>query len=278
MHCELSQVLIRQDDRPAEPGKRKGETSQLMHLKLTIAYDGTGLVGWQRQLNGPSVQALLEDALASLEGGRVAVAGAGRTDSGVHALGQVASVTLHRDIAPAAVVRALNNHLPRSVRVLSAEEVGPDFHARFNPHRKTYRYRIWNGEVLDPFERSYVWHIADRVLNVDAMANAAGYLLGRHDFAAFQGAGGTVETTVRTISSSVVTAVDTSRGGRLISYDVIGDGFLRYMVRSIVGSLVDVGRGRRPTDWMNDVLVARKRSGAGRTAPAAGLFLVSVHY
>ena len=249
-----------------------------MHLKLTVAYDGTEFVGWQRQLNGPSVQALLEEALAPLEGGPVVVAGAGRTDSGVHALGQVASVTLHREIAPAAVVRALNNHLPRSVRVLSAEEVGPEFHSRFNPHRKTYRYRIWNGDVLDPFERSYVWHIADRVLDVEAMAAAAGYLLGRHDFAAFQGAGGTVETTIRTISSSVVTAVDTLRGGRLISYEVIGDGFLRYMVRSIVGSLVEVGCGRRTPGWMNDVLVARKRGGAGRTAPATGLFLVSVEY
>ena len=250
----------------------------MTHLKLTIAYDGTELVGWQRQLNGPSVQALLEDALAPLEGGPVAVAGAGRTDSGVHALGQVASVTLHREIAPAAVVRALNNQLPRSVRVLSAEEVGPEFHARFNAHRKTYRYRIWNGEVLDPFERSYVWHIADRVLDVGAMADAADCLLGRHDFAAFQGAGGSVHTTIRTISSSAVTAVDTARGGSLISYQVSGDGFLRYMVRSIVGSLVEVGCGRRPADWMNDVLIARKRGGAGRTAPAAGLFLVSVHY
>ncbi|MEQ1908294.1 MAG: tRNA pseudouridine(38-40) synthase TruA [Vicinamibacterales bacterium] len=249
-----------------------------MLLKLTIAYDGTGLVGWQRQLNGPSVQALLEDALARLEGGPVVVAGAGRTDSGVHALGQVASVTLHREIAAAAVVRALNNHLPRSVRVLSAEEVGPDFHARFSAHRKTYRYRIWNGDVLDPFERSYVWHIADRVLDVEALAAAARYLVGRHDFAAFQGAGGAVETTIRTISSSVVTAVDMPRGATLISYEVSGDGFLRHMVRSIVGSLVEVGRGRRPPSWMNDVLVARKRSGAGRTAPATGLFLVSVEY
>ena len=250
----------------------------MIHLKLTIAYDGTELVGWQRQLNGPSVQALLEDALAPLEGGPVAVAGAGRTDSGVHALGQVASVTLHREIAPAAVVRALNNQLPRSVRVLSAEEVGPEFHARFNAHRKAYRYRIWNGEVLDPFERSYVWHVADRALDVRAMAAAAGYLPGRHDFAAFQGSGSTVETTIRTISSSVVTAVDMPRGGSLISYEVSGDGFLRYMVRSIVGSLVEIGRGRRPPGWMNDVLVARKRGGAGRTAPATGLFLVSVEY
>lgn len=249
-----------------------------MHLKLTIAYDGTAFVGWQRQLNGPSVQALLEDALARLEGGPVAVAGAGRTDSGVHALGQVASLTLHREIAPAAVVRALNNHLPRSVRVLSADEVGPEFHARFDARGKTYRYRIWNGDVLDPFERDYVWHIAGRTLNVEAMAAAAGHLAGQHDFAAFQGAGGTVESTIRTISSSVVTALVKPHGATLICYEVSGDGFLRYMVRSIVGSLVEVGSGRRPPCWMNDVIVARKRGGAGRTAPPAGLFLVSVDY
>ena len=263
--------------RPARCPRRR-LASQLIHLKLTIAYDGTALVGWQRQLNGPSVQALLEDALAPLEGGPVTVAGAGRTDSGVHALGQVASVTLHREVAPATVVRALNNHLPRSVRVLSADAVEPQFHARFNARGKTYRYRIWNGEVLDPFERSYVWHIADRVLDVEAMATAASYLVGTHDFAAFQGAGGTVETTIRTISSSVVTAVDMPRGGTLICYEVSGNGFLRYMVRSIVGSLVEVGCRRRPPHWLNEVLVARKRGGAGRTAPAAGLFLVSVEY
>ena len=249
-----------------------------MHLKLTIAYDGTGLVGWQRQLNGPSVQALLEEALALLEGGRVVVSGAGRTDSGVHALGQIASVTLHRAIAPATLVKAINNHLPLAVRVLSADEVGPDFHARFHAKAKTYRYRIWNGEVLDPFERAYVWHIANPTLDVQAMAAAAGCLVGRHDFAAFTGAGSEVQSTVRTVVSSAVTAVDMPRGRPLITYDVSGDGFLRYMVRSIVGSLVDVGRGRRPPSWMDDVLASRERGSAGRTAPPAGLFLVSVEY
>ena len=249
-----------------------------MHLKLTIAYDGTGLVGWQRQLNGPSVQALLEDALALLEGGRAVVSGAGRTDSGVHALGQVASVTLHRAIAPATVVKALNNHLPRAVRVLSADEVGPEFHARFHARRKMYRYRMWNGAVLDPFERDYVWHIASPTLDVHAMEAAAGCIVGQHDFAAFTGAGSEVQSTIRTIASSTVTAVDMPRGGPLVTYDVSGDGFLRFMVRSIVGSLVDVGLGRHPSSWMNDVLASRERGRAGRTAPAAGLFLVSVEY
>jgi tRNA pseudouridine38-40 synthase len=249
-----------------------------VHWKLTIAYDGTGLVGWQRQLTGPSVQALLEDAIAPLEGAPVVVHGAGRTDSGVHAWGQVASVTLHRAVAPDIVVRAVNSRLPLSVRVLSAEEVDADFHARFLARGKTYRYRIWNGEVLDPFERNYVWHIAGPRLDADAMADAARHLVGQHDFAAFEGAGGDVRSSVRTIFRSTVSAVHTPRGGPLVTYEVSGNGFLRYMVRSIVGSLVDVGRGYRQASWMADVVASRDRAKAGRTAPAAGLVLVSVEY
>ena len=249
-----------------------------MHLKLTIAYDGTDFVGWQRQLNGLSVQALIEDALAPLDGSPVVVHGAGRTDSGVHARGQVASVTLHCDLTPDAVVRAVNSRLPLAVRVLSAQAVDADFHARFDARGKTYRYQIWNAGVLDPFERHFVWHIPYPSLDVDAMADAAQHLLGRHDFAAFQSAGRDVTTSIRTILHSTVTARDIPGGGRLITYDVRGDGFLRYMVRSIVGSLVDVGRGYRPASWLEDVLTACERGRAGRTAPASGLCLVSVEY
>jgi tRNA pseudouridine38-40 synthase len=155
----------------------------LLHLKLTIAYDGTGLVGWQRQATGTSVQALLEDALLPLNHAPVTVVGAGRTDAGVHALAQVASVTLARAIEPASVVRAVNMRLPPSVRVLAAERVESDFHARFRAIAKTYRYRIWNGEVVSPFERPYVWHVAGPVLDRAAMADAARRLVGRHDFA-----------------------------------------------------------------------------------------------
>jgi len=250
----------------------------LIHLKLTIAYDGTGLVGWQRQAAGTSVQALLEDALAPLEGAPVAVAGAGRTDAGVHALGQVASVTLQRDIAPQTVVRAMNMHLPAAVRVLAAEEVGPEFHARFSAVSKTYRYRIWNGEVRDPFERSFVWHIPWPALDLAAMNAAAASLVGTHDFAAFQGTGSDTRTTVRTILSSSVSGCDDRAGKPLITYDVRADGFLRSMVRSIVGTLVEVGRGRERAAWMSEVLQSRERRRAGRTAPPAGLFLVGVEY
>ena len=249
-----------------------------MHVKLTIAYDGTGLVGWQRQPAGTSVQALLEDALAPLDDEPVVVHGAGRTDAGVHARGQVASITLHRTMPLDALVRAVNFRLPRAVRVLSAEEVAPDFHARFSASRKTYRYRIWNGEVLDPFERDFVWHIAGPALDAGVMAEAARHLIGQHDFAAFQGAGGDVETSVRTIHSSTVAAEQTALGGPLITYEVTGDGFLRHMVRSIAGSLVEVGRGYRSPEWLVDVLRSKDRHQAGRTAPASGLFLMSVEY
>lgn len=249
-----------------------------MHVKLTIAYDGTGLVGWQRQATGTSIQALLEDALLPLDERPVVVHAAGRTDAGVHACGQVASITLQRSLAPDAVLRALNFRLPRAVRVLAAEEVGPEFHARFSASRKAYRYRIWNDQVVDPFERDFVWHIAAPPLDVAAMNEAARHLIGRHDFAAFQGAGGDVETSVRTIHESTVTAVAMPLGGPLITYDVVGDGFLRHMVRSIAGSLVEVGRGYRSANWLSDVLNSKDRQRAGRTAPASGLFLMSVGY
>ena len=253
---------------------------ELIHLKLTIAYDGTGLVGWQRQPTGTSVQGLLEAALAplALDGSLVMVTGAGRTDAGVHALGQVASVALSRSITPASVVRAANARLPPAVRVLAAEAVGPEFHARFHAVAKTYRYRIWNTEVLNPFEKPYVWHIAGPRLDVAAMTAAAERLVGRHNFAAFQSTGSDAKTTERTILSATVLSHAASGEALLITYEVRGDAFLRHMVRTIVGTLVEVGRGRRPVSWVDEVLASRARGMAGMTAPAAGLFLVSVDY
>lgn len=248
------------------------------HLKLTIAYDGTGLVGWQRQAAGVSVQGLLEEALAALEGGPVTVSGAGRTDAGVHALGQVASVTLTRDVDPDAVQRAVNVRLPRSVRVLAVESVGPDFHARFRAVAKTYRYRICNAAVVSPFEHAFVWHVPWPRLDVAAMHVAASRFLGQHDFAAFQGAGGDVDTSVRTVLASSVTADSADAPGGRVTFEVRGDGFLRHMVRTMAGTLVEVGRGRRPPSWIDEVLASRERARAGRTAPPSGLFLVAVEY
>ncbi len=258
-------------------------------FKITLAYDGTNYVGWQRQATGTSVQGLIEGALRELDGRDVTLHGAGRTDAGVHALGQVASCALDRAIRSDVLVRALNARLPADVRVVSAETVAPDFHARFTATAKSYRYRIDNADVMSPFERHYAWHVFG-ALDVDAMDAAARTLEGRHDFAAFQTNSGTTRTTERTITRSRVTRTklrggDPSaaaalgpRGGDLIVYDITGDGFLRHMVRAIVGTLVDIGRGRRPREAMREVLISRDRGRAGPTAPALGLFLVGVQY
>lgn len=257
-------------------------------FKLTLAYDGTAFVGWQRQAAGASIQGLLEEALAQLEKAPVAVEGAGRTDAGVHALGQVASITLSRDIDAATVRRALNGHLPPAIRVIDVTDAVDQFHARFSSSSKVYRYRLWNAEVVSPFERPFVWHLPAPRLDEAAMDSAARLLVGSHDFASFQGTGAPTQTTVRTLFSSRVIrhqlapaaawSTATGEAGALITYEVCGSGFLRHMVRNIVGTLIDVGRGRRTPESMVDVLADRSRTSAGDTAPASGLFLVRVSY
>jgi tRNA pseudouridine38-40 synthase len=256
-------------------------------FKITVAYDGTGFVGWQRQANGVSIQAQIEEALRELDGRDVTVIGAGRTDAGVHALGQVAAFTIARTLESAAVARALNGRLPPAIRVIAAEEAPAAFHPRFDARAKTYRYQLWNAEVMSPFERDYTWHLPGR-LDIEAMDAAARLLEGRHDFAAFQATGSSVATTEREIFESVFRisepaprtphlAPRTSQS-QLLCYEVAGSGFLRHMVRIIVGSLVEVGRGRQPVDWIGRVIAARDRTLAGPTAPAQGLFLVGVEY
>jgi tRNA pseudouridine38-40 synthase len=242
-------------------------------FKITIAYDGGPFVGWQRQAAGTSIQGLLEDALRELDEDDVAVAGAGRTDAGVHALGQVASFSLKRATTADVVVRALNARLPPEVRVLDAAESPPRFHARFDATSKTYRYRFATADVLSPFERAYAWHVPD-VVDVGAMAKAAGFVEGHHDFAAFRTTGGAPGPTDRVVSASTITADPSG----LVFYDITGNGFLRHMVRAIAGTLADIGRGRRAPEWMRDVIASRDRGEAGQTAPPHGLFLVNVGY
>lgn len=247
----------------------------MRNLKIVLQYDGTAYVGWQRQDSGTSIQGLLEDALARIEGARVTIHGAGRTDAGVHALAQVATVGLEADIEPPRLTRALNAVLPLDVRVLSVEEMAPAFHARFSAVGKVYEYRILNAPIVSPFLHRYVWHVT-QPLDLDAMRNGSSRLEGAHDFAAFQGRRSAGRSTTR-----FVRAIEwQGRGG----YDlpvvmrIEGDGFLRHMVRNIVGTLVEVGSGRWPPSRVSDVLASRDRTQAGPTAPAQGLFLVRVQY
>jgi len=246
-------------------------------FKVTLAYDGTDFSGFQWQANARSVQAELEAALAPIEGGKVSVAGAGRTDSGVHALGQVASFRLTSSIDAPDLLPAMNSRLPYDVRVLSVEEAEDGFHARFSARSKAYRYRISNTRIMSPFQLRYAWHIARR-LDLDAMMEGATELLGEHDFAAFQAKGGTTESSVRTITQSAWTEEPLDGTDRMLIYEIGGSGFLKYMVRTVVGTLIEVGDGRRTPASIRDLLVSRNRTSAGPTAPPMGLYLVRVDY
>jgi tRNA pseudouridine38-40 synthase len=242
-------------------------------LKLTLAYDGTDYSGWQRQTNALSVQQVLEEAFAPLAGGVApTIAGASRTDAGVHALGQVASVTTAIDLSAVSVQRALNVRLPPDIRVLGVVDATPGFHARFHAVAKSYRYRIVTTPVVSPFDRWFVWH-APEPKRVDLMAAAAARLAGRHDFASFQARGALVRDTARTIHR-----LDVREARGEIVIDVEGDGFLRHMVRAIAGTLAEVGTGLRPPESIDAILAARDRRAAGATAPASGLTMVGVRY
>jgi len=253
-------------------------------LKLTVAYDGAAYVGWQRQASGSSIQGLLEAALLAIEGAPVAVVGAGRTDAGVHALGQVASVQLRHQITPGALVRAVNARLPPDIRVVTAVLASEPFHARFDATAKTYRYRLLHGSVTSPFGRRHGWHVAE-TLDHERMADAGLVLVGTHDFAAFQATGSSTPTTVRTLFDLTVGRVspdpwslDGGTGSAVTIIEARGNGFLRHMVRIVVGTLVEVGRGQRDGADVERVLRTGDRGEAGPTAPPHGLFLVRVEY
>lgn len=243
-------------------------------LKLVLQYDGTDFVGWQRQAEGQSIQGVVEDALSRIEGAPVVVHAAGRTDAGVHALGQIAHARVSVAHDDETMVRALNANLPETVRVLAVSHARDDFHARFDATSKTYEYRIWNRPVLPPFERCYVWHVP-QPLDVDSMQRAANDIVGELDFAAFQGAGTPVHSTVRRVSD----ARWTPQGPETpLTFAVTGTGFLRHMVRALVGTMVEVGRGARPSNDMPRLIALGDRHAAGQTAPAKGLFLQRVDY
>ena len=243
-----------------------------MRYKLTIEYDGTDYNGWQVQPNGRTVQAVLQDALAQMTGESAAVVAAGRTDAGVHACGQVVSFTLQHAVPAETLQRALNALTPPDISITAADLVGDDFHPRRAAHSRTYAYRIWNARWVSPFWRRYAWHVP-RVLDREHMRAAAAHLLGEHDFTSFQAAGCEARQPVRRVLRS-----DLDHSGQLITYTVEATGFLRHMVRNIIGTLVEVGLGERGTADLPGLLAARDRTLAGPTAPACGLCLQQVNY
>jgi tRNA pseudouridine38-40 synthase len=242
--------------------------------RLTLEYDGTEFEGWQRQPAGHrTVQGVLEEALARVTGAPVAVTGAGRTDAGVHAEGQAASARFATRLDPVELRRALNAVLPDDLAVVDLGLAPDDFDARRDARGKLYRYSIWNGATRSPLRRARS-HAHAAPLDVPAMARAARELLGTHDFASFQAAGSSVKTSERTLHRVEVRG----RAGGRIEVEVEGDGFLRHMVRTLVGTLLEVGSGRRAAESLPGLLAARSRSAAGPTAPAQGLTLVRVDF
>jgi len=246
----------------------------MRRVKLTVAYDGTAYAGWQMQPNGTSVQSVMEDALARILQEPVRLRAAGRTDAGVHAREQVVDFADagKRDLA--AIVRGGNGLLPPDIRILSASEVPEAFDARRHATEKAYRYFLYLSPVASPFLARYAWHI-ETPLDLSAVREGLSLLVGEHDFTSFRGQGCTAKSPVRTITRAEVARHDAPG---LWSIDVAGGGFLRHMVRNIVGTVVDTGKGKYPPGKVEEILRARDRSAAGVTAPAHGLFLWRVAY
>ena len=244
----------------------------MRNFKITIQYDGSNYHGWQIQPNGRTVQGELTRVLSILDQRPVTVYGAGRTDAGVHAEGQVANFFLERDFKPNLLRDAINGNLDRDIRVLEAGPVEDGFNARHSATQKIYRYRVWTGEVVSPFAYRYVHHYRS-ALDLEEMRRAAASLVGAHDFTAFTTASSDAEDHVRTL-----TCVEIERLENEISIAVSGEGFLRYMVRTIVGTLIEVGRGKRTAASVGETLESLDRANAGPSAPANGLTLVRVDY
>jgi tRNA pseudouridine38-40 synthase len=249
-----------------------------MNFKLTIQYEGTDFHGWQMQGELRTVQGELTKALRLIDSRDVVVHGSGRTDAGVHAEGQVASVDLQKAISPKKLRAALNGNVGRDLRVMKTQVVADDFHARYSALEKTYRYRVINGRVMSPFWFRYAHHEA-RALDLERMSQGAKLFLGLHDWTAFSSAQSDTEIKSRTITALTVDGrLDERAGGQVVEVTVSAEGFLRYMVRSIVGTLLAVGRGEMDFRLVQRAINQGERSLVGATAPAKGLTLVEVRY
>lgn len=245
-------------------------------VKLTLAYDGTAYAGWQRQPGRLTVQEVLESAIERVTQGASRTLASGRTDTGVHAMEQVVGFRTTSRLSTSALRRALNACLPADMAVLDAVDVAEGFHPIRDVVRKRYRYVIHDGSVRDVFRREYSWKMHVR-LDVAAMDRAAQALTGTHDFRSFQTQGSPRKSTIRTVHQLTINRGDKAEAD-LVTIEIDANGFLYNMVRAIVGSLVEVGRGVRSESWISEILVAADRRLAGPTAPAHGLCLVKVHY
>lgn len=252
----------------------------MKRIMLTVAYDGTNYHGWQIQPNGETIEGILNRCLSELMGEDIEVVGASRTDSGVHAMGNVAVFDTMSPIPADKISFALNRYLPEDIRIRKSEEVSADFHPRHCDSRKTYEYRIYCAPFPMPTKRLYS-HFTYVLIDVDLMSQASKYLVGEHDFKSFCSAEAQVETTVRRIDSIEVvqeSSQDTDYNGQEIVIRVTGRGFLYNMVRIIAGTLMEIGRGHIAPQEIERILEARDRRAAGPTAPACGLTLVKIEY
>jgi tRNA pseudouridine38-40 synthase len=255
----------------------------MRQIKLILQYDGTGYSGWQVQAQGTTIQGLLEKALAEITGSPTRLTGAGRTDAGVHAFAQTAAFSTISEHEADVFLRALNAKLPDDIRVISSEEVPEDFHPRYSAHNKTYSYLISFHGLYAVFLKRYSWHMSYS-LNYDALKEGAVYLMGEHDFSSFRASGCSSKHPLRKIIHLQIKKLDSvdfigfQCNAPLIKISITANAFLRHMVRNIVGTLVEIGRGKIPPEQMKTILEARDRRIAGKTAPACGLFLEKIQY
>lgn len=258
--------------RPGGAQLGKLESWRMKRVRLTVSYDGTNYCGWQVQPNGITIEEVLNKKLSDLTGEEIAVTGASRTDSGVHARGNVAVFDTASPIPAERMAYALNRKLPDDIVIVKSEEVPPDWHPRYQDCTKTYEYHIWNAEVPDPAKRHTTYHVSYH-LDIGKMQKAARYLVGEHDFVSFCSIHRNVKTTVRTIYS-----IEIEKEKEALTIRIRGNGFLYNMVRIIVGTLLRVGRGFYTPEQVKDILEAKSRDAAGVTAPPQGLMLMEIRY